>query len=291
MPGNDKILRAASEAGLESAAAEAILQHGRGDGARSANARFYLAVLGVLPWVGVLISAVLARWAEQEQQGLNEMHRRWLEEHEARLEELRGTVHQIEARVASFGHEAQGRLNSDAYLALVRKGFRVWDSSESADKRDLIRKVLTNAAGSRDAPDDFIRRFIEWIDSYNELHFQVVRCIYKNPHITRQGIWDEIRGTDVTEDSAEADLFKLLIRDLSTGSVIRQHREKDAAGNFLKKRPRRHVRGGTRVMKSAFDDEEEYVLTELGQAFVSYALNEVVLRLPDAGPPSPLSSS
>lgn len=286
MSSSDKILRAASEAGLEAEAAEAILAHGAGDGSRNANARFYLAVLGVLPWVGVLISAVLARWAEQEQQGLNEMHRRWLEEHEVRLEELRRTVRQIEDRVMAFGPEAQERLNSEPYLVLTRKAFRVWDRAESADKRELIRKVLTNAAGSRTASDDFVGRFVEWIDSYNELHFQVVRCIYKNPGATRQDIWDEINGSDVTEDSPEADLFKLLIRDLSTGSVIRQHREKDAYGNFLKKRSRKPVRGGSRVMKSAFDDEEEYVLTELGQSFVAYALNEVVPRLPGASSPS-----
>ncbi|HEX4341366.1 MAG TPA: hypothetical protein VH062_35905 [Polyangiaceae bacterium] len=186
----------------------------------------------------------------------------------------------------AFGPDAQERLNSDDYLVLARKAFRVWDHSESADKRELIRKVLTNAAGSRTASDDFVRRFIEWIDEYNELHFAVVRCIYKNPSITRQGIWDQINGSEVSEDSAEADLFKLLIRDLSTGSVIRQHRETDGAGNFVKRPPRRPTRGGTRLMKSAFDDEEPYELTELGRAFVTYALNEVVPRLPDANAPA-----
>jgi hypothetical protein len=33
-------------------------------------------------------------------------------------------------------------------------------------------------------------------------------------------------------------------------------------------------------MKSAFDDKEEYVLTELGRDFVHYAPNEVVPKLP-----------
>ena len=32
-------------------------------------------------------------------------------------------------------------------------------------------------------------------------------------------------------------------------------------------------------VKSAFDNEEEYVLTELGRQFVHYAMNEIVPRI------------
>ena len=38
-------------------------------------------------------------------------------------------------------------------------------------------------------------------------------------------------------------------------------------------------------MKSAFDNEEGYVLTELGKEFVHYTMNETVTRV--AGNPSP----
>jgi hypothetical protein len=74
-------------------------------------------------------------------------------------------------------------------------------------------------------------------------------------------------------------MYKLLIRDLSTGSVIRQHREKDYRGNFVKKA--RQSRGGqsSQTMKSAFDDEEEYELTELGKQFVRYTMDEVMPRI------------
>jgi hypothetical protein len=278
--GDDKILRAAEQAGLAGEAAEAILEvSSRGTGDRSANVRFYLALLGVLPWVGVMISAIANRWAEQEQMNVNALFRHWLEEHENRFAELKETVRSIEQRVAGFGPEARERLNSDEYLALVRMGFRVWDRAETPEKRDLIRKVLTNAACTRISSDDFVRRFIEWIDVYNELHFRVIKCIYATANITRAQIWRKVHGEDVAENSAEADLFKLLIRDLSTGSVIRQYRPTDAYGNFLKKgRPTTQGRGTT-TMKSAFDDEEPYVLTELGDAFVRYALNEVVPRI------------
>ena len=79
-------------------------------------------------------------------------------------------------------------------------------------------------------------------------------------------MWDSVHGESVREDSAEADLFKLLIRDLSTGGVIRQHRDTTADGQFVRRQPVRTPRGhASRTMKSAFDDKEQYELTELGR--------------------------
>ena len=82
------------------------------------------------------------------------------------------------------------------------------------------------------------------------------------------------------EDSAEADLFKLLIRDLSTGGVIRQERDVNQLGQFVRKRPRRSRPGtGSTTMESAFEDTKQYLLTELGRKFVHYTMNEVVTRI------------
>lgn len=81
------------------------------------------------------------------------------------------------------------------------------------------------------------------------------------------------------EDSAEADLFKLLIRDLSTGGVIRQARETDGAGRFLRKPQRRRNSPASSTMESAFEYSKPYVLTGLGEQFVHYTMNEVVARL------------
>ena len=85
------------------------------------------------------------------------------------------------------------------------------------------------------------------------------------------------------EDSADADLFKLVVRDLSTGGIIRQHRETDYYGNFVAKKPTgtraASSRGDSRTMKSAFDDSESYDLTALGQQFVHYAMNEVTVKI------------
>lgn len=242
-----------------------------------ANLRFYLAILGVLPWIGTLISASLQRWSEHEQGKTNAFFRGWLEEHDARFRMLEEVTGRITDAADRAGPAARERLNSEAFLPLARQGFRVWDRSETPDKRELIRRVLTNAACDSMSTDDFVRRFIEWIDQYNELHFRIVRTLFDAPGSTRAEIWDELHGVEVREDSAEADLFKLLIRDLSTGSVIRQHRETDLAGRFLRKKPTRRKTSG--VLKSAFDGKEKYVLTELGEHFVHYALNDDIPKL------------
>lgn len=87
-------------------------------------------------------------------------------------------------------------------------------------------------------------------------------------------IWNGVHGERVREDSAEADLFKMLIHDLSTGHVIRQHRERAYDGSFMKAPQRRGVPSAT--MGTAFDDEKPYELTELGKQFVRYTMEGVM---------------
>src|SRR6185312_11153244 len=96
--------------------------------------------------------------------------------------------------------------------------------------------------------------------------------------------WEALYGSPTREDSAEADLYKLLIRDLSTGGVIRQERETTHDGHFLRKRPVRNRKLSTsKTMESAFEDSKPYVLTELGKQFVHYTMNELVPRLGNEG--------
>ena len=174
-------------------------------------------------------------------------------------------------------------MQSEEYLGLVRKGFRAWDQADTAEKRQLIQNLLTNAGGTPLTADDVVRLFIQWIDFYHEAHFAVIRAVHRLPQCTRADMWDHIHGSPVREDSAEADLFKLLVRDLSTGGVIRQHRATTSDGDFVKKAPVRQPKGlGSRVMKSAFDDKDEYELTELGRQFVHYTMNELVPRMASA---------
>jgi hypothetical protein len=145
-----------------------------------------------------------------------------------------------------------------------------------------------------------VRLFLDWIKTNSELHFAVVAKIYNNSGITRGEVWAALGRNPVREDSAGADLFRLLFRDLSTGGIVRQHRETDYAGNFVRKAPQRRPAqaGMPRAMKSAFDDEEGYELTQLGQQFVHYAMTDLPLKLnyqpaQDAGetPMSPSSDA
>ena len=92
---------------------------------------------------------------------------------------------------------------------------------------------------------------------------------------------DERRNLPTRKGWKKVVLYKLLFRDLSTGSVIRQHRETDYAGNFITKQRAKPTRRGSsdRRVKSAFDDEEPYELTALGQQFVHYAMTELPTKI------------
>jgi hypothetical protein len=248
------------------------------DDRRRKYARFMLSALSGIPWVGGFLSATANFQAEADQSRINELHKQWLIEHQKKLQNLGGDLLEIIQRLEEIGMAATTRLDDPSYLLLVGQAFRTWDSAATEEKRDLVKKILSNAAGTNLCSDDVIRLFIEWIDYYHEAHFAVIREIYKMPGITRGEIWQGIHGGRVREDSPEADLFKLLMRDLSTGGVIRQHRETTASGEFIRRRAtsRGHA---SAVMKSAFDSEEPYELTELGKQFVHYAMTDVVPRI------------
>jgi hypothetical protein len=197
--------------------------------------RFAVAALGSIPWVGGFIAASASLSAEREQQNINDLQRLWLEEHKEKLKQLSATLADIFTRLDNFGDEVQQRIESPEYLALVRKVFRLWDEADTEDKKQMFKKLITNAGAIKLVPDDLIRLFAHWIEQYHETHFIVIKEIYRHPEITRGQIWDSIHGPRPREDSAEADLFRYLIRDLSTGGVIRQPRETNLSGQFMKK--------------------------------------------------------
>lgn len=250
------------------------------NGRQSAKySRVLLAALSGIPWVGSFLGAAGTYSAEVENEQLSELQRLWLREHEAKLKRLGITLASVVGRLDSFGEDLQERIQSEEYLSLVRQGFRSWDQAETEEKREFIRKLLENAGGTKLCPDDLVRLFIAWIDTYHESHFAVIRVLHQNVGSTRADIWREIHGQRVREDSAEADLFKLLVRDLSTGGVIRQHRDTTAYGEYVRKARTSSGKRASSTMKSAFDDQEPYELTQLGKQFVQYTMNELVSQL------------
>lgn len=241
------------------------------------------AVGGAIPGIGGLLSAAASAWSEHEQAQVNKVFQQWLQMLEDELREKGRTIFEIMSRLDVQDEKIKERIESPEYQSILKKAFRNWSNIDSDSKRQKVRNLLTNAAASNIVTDDVIRLFLDWMNDYSDFHFEVIGEIYRNAPISRGQVWRNLGRSDVREDSAEADLFKLLIRDLSTGSVIRQERQVDAHGNYIKKtsaRPQRGSKGRPDSrMKSAFGDEEEYVLTDLGSQFVHYAMNELAPRI------------
>lgn len=250
---------------------------GKGKAARAA----INAIAGAIPFVGGLISAGAGYWSEREQEEVTNVLRQWLQMLEDELREKGKTIAEIVARIDMQDDKVKKRIESPEYQALLKKAFRNWSSIDTEYKRQRLRNVLSNAAAAKTTSDDVVRLFIDWINLYSDFHFEVIGEIYRNPGITRGGMWDNLQKPDVREDSAEADLFKMLIRDLSTGGVIRQARQTDFYGNFLRKTPEKRSKPGqaSRTAKSAFDEVDPYELTELGQQFVHYAMTEITAKI------------
>jgi hypothetical protein len=237
---------------------------------------------GLIPFAGGLFSAAAGAWSEAEQERVNRFFRHWLEMLQDELREKEKTILEIMARLDIHDDRTTRRLESEEYQSLLRKAFREWSAAESEEKRTYIRNILANAAASTMTSDEVIRLFIDWLRMYSELHFKVIAVIFRHgtSGVSRGGVWNELGRLSVAENSADADLFKLLFRDLTTGGVMRQHRDVDYYGNFLPKTPQRRPRGsGPKSLTSAFDEEDSYELTELGKQFVHYAMTDLPLKV------------
>jgi len=259
-----------------------IQEPGSLNGDAAKHARNALNVIsGAIPFLGGFFSAIAGAWSEADQERVNRFIRHWLKMMEAEMAEKGQTIIEIMQRLDLHDEEIADRISSDEYQSLLRKGFRDWAAAESEEKRILIRNVLANAGATQLASDDIVRLFLEWIKKYSELHFSVIGKIYNRDGINRAEVWSALGRGPVREDSADADLFKLLFHELSTGHIIRQHRETDYAGNFVKKAPQRRPShsGVQRAMKSAFDDQDGYELTQLGRQFVHYAMTDLPPKL------------
>lgn len=264
---------------LRVAAIHAELAKGASSRRKRITEKFLVAAIGAVPWVGGFLAAAASIPSDESSAKADDLRSQWLREHQRKLDDLRGTLDDIDERFENLGPAIDERVQSPEYLALVRQSFQTWDHAETEQKRRFVANLLSNAAGTQLCSDDVVRLFISWLDAYHEIHFAVIREIFQNPGSTRYDIWVTLHGEILREDSAEADLYRLLIRDLSTGGVIRQVRDTNEAGQFLRRRPARHRGPAPTIMESAFEDTKQYVLTELGRQFVHYTMNEVVPRL------------
>jgi len=235
-------------------------------------------VAGAIPFGGGILSAIASNWSESEQEQVNQFFQYWIQMLKDEMREKEQTIIEIMARLDINDEEIKKRIQSPEYQSILKKAFREWAGVENEEKRKLVRNILTNAAATKICSDDVIKMFLDWISKYSDLHFKVIATIYKSEEIGRSDIWTEIGKEPVREDSSDADLYKLLIRDISEGAIARQHKEKDPYGNYLKAQ-RKPKQVSTNTMKSAFDNIEKYELTELGKQFVHYAMTEITPRI------------
>lgn len=246
-------------------------------------ARIVANAMSAIPWIGTILSSGASIHGEKEQGKVNELYEEWLKVHKKKVGDLMISLDEVAGRLDSVHDNYEERIQSEEYLALVRRAFRSWDEAETQEKRAYVVNLISNAAASNLCPDDLIRLFNDWLDKYHETHFRVIRSIYQNPGITRLGIWQSVSDTIPRDDSAEADLYRLLIHDLSTGRVIRQFRQTTYDGQFVKQSARGKSRkSSSSTMESAFENTKEYQLTELGSQFVHYTMNQVVKRIESA---------
>ncbi|MFZ3009132.1 MAG: hypothetical protein WA048_01735 [Minisyncoccia bacterium] len=237
---------------------------------------------GVVPLVGGFLSAAASAWSGDQQERVNGFFKHWLQMLADEIKEKEQTIVEIMARLDLQDTAIQERLDSVAYQSLLKKAFRDWSAAESEDKRKLIRNILANAAGSTVTSDEVVVLFLDWLRVYSELHFKVIAVVYNHGGISRGEIWKALGKEPVKEDSADADLFKLLIGDLSMGHVIHQHRQVDGAGRTILQSTLGSTRapsGSTRYAKSAFDNDDRYELTRLGNEFVHYAMTDLPLKI------------
>jgi hypothetical protein len=237
-----------------------------------------MAALGSIPWVGGFIAALASIKFEKKDIRREELQYQWLDEYTNKMKRLANALKEINERYNNIGEEIKDRIQSEQYLDIVRKAFRAWDDSDTDEKRNYIKNLIANSAGTKICSDDVIRLFIDWLKIYHEAHFNIIGYIYGNPGCTRYDIWMSLHGKEVREDSAEADLYKMLIRDLSLGGVIRQARDTTDDGRFMKNKPVKSTFKSS-TMESAFENSKQYVLTELGKQFVHYSMTETVKRI------------
>lgn len=236
---------------------------------------------GAIPFAGGIFSAISSAWSEQEQEKQNSFFQYWLGMLNDEIKEKEKTIIEIMARLDLLDDKISTRVSSNEYQSIVKKAFREWSGVENENKRIFIRNILTNSAiiTPNSSSDDVVRLFLDWINKYSEFHFSVISTLFNSEGKTRWQIWNDLgRNEKVRENSADADLYKMLIRDLSTGGIIRQRREVNYQGDFLKQRTsKKGFKSDKR--KSAFDNIEYYELTEIGKQFIHYAKNEIVPRI------------
>jgi hypothetical protein len=235
----------------------------------------------LLALVATGVDVGLGWLGDKQQEKTNHLFAACLQEHSEGIREVKEMVMGVVIRIPLVTEEAVAeRVESPEFQGLVRRAFANWSRAEGEEKREIIRRLLCHAATIPVLDVDLFRLFFEWARRYSDLHWRVIKVLREHQPITRLEIWEAMGGERRRDDSAEADVFRCLIMDLSFGHLIEQVKAKAAGGQRLKAtRPRGQRRTASPYLKSAFDDEKDYELTAVGRLFVHYTMTEYVPKL------------
>jgi hypothetical protein len=103
--------------------------------------KIIMAALGSIPWVGGFLTAAQAYNEDKGQTETDVLQRQWLEEHRLKMQNLARDLAEIIERLDSIGDEINSRIESEQYLALVRKSFRAWDQADTEQKKKFIKRI------------------------------------------------------------------------------------------------------------------------------------------------------
>lgn len=126
--------------------------------------KFVLAALGSIPWVGGFLAAAAEYKAEDGSIQQDSLQTQWLQEHHEKILALKKDLEMIQGRFEALGEGIEARLQSDEYLGIVRKAFRLWDEADTKEKRGYTANLVVNSAGTRVCSDDVVRLFMDWLD-------------------------------------------------------------------------------------------------------------------------------
>ncbi len=120
MSGSERIFPVTDAQVIETMRAE--IERAESSGPRRAIEKLILAALSSIPWVGILVSAMSDIKDDEDANHQSYLLKLWVEQHRRKLIELGQTLQEVQARFENLGDEIDERIESEAYLALVRKG-------------------------------------------------------------------------------------------------------------------------------------------------------------------------
>ena len=189
------------------------------------------ALSGAIPLAGGLLSAAASAWSEKDQAKVNDFLHHLMEMLAAEMHEKHQTIVELTSRIDMQDEKISERVKSPEYQALLRKAFRDWASTEFRPKARVRAQHPVERGADRDRERRCGEAFLEWIGitpsgtSRSSPGSTTMRASRAAACGGRSG------GRRFARIPPTPMLFRLIFHDLSTGRIVRQHRQTDGYGN------------------------------------------------------------